>query len=100
MGKLTRNVTPGLHQWKKSGRKEPAKNKKQDISKILDSINPKKKKSKFKKKKGPNGRCRICKGICHQALYYYCSTCSFEKGMCSMCGKKLLDLSNHNYKNV
>ena len=34
--------------------------------------------------------CRLCKGKLHdQGLY--CQTCAYKRGICSMCGKKVLD---------
>ena len=117
--KLTRNITPSINRWKRGAKQEPKKDKK-DMSKILENLNPKKKKKlnnspptitlypyilsittyRFKKRKGPNGKCRICKGICHQMLYYYCQSCAYQKGICAMCGKKLHDTSNHCQTNV
>ncbi|XP_055594711.1 cysteine-rich PDZ-binding protein [Uranotaenia lowii] len=39
--------------------------------------------------------CRICKQKIHQAGSYYCQQCSYKKGICAMCGKKLMDVKNY-----
>mmetsp|Transcript_6503 Transcript_6503/g.7957 ORF Transcript_6503/g.7957 Transcript_6503/m.7957 type:complete len:107 (+) Transcript_6503:76-396(+) len=45
----------------------------------------KKKFQPFNKKK-----CKICKQQLHKPGYY-CQGCAYEKGICTMCGKKILD---------
>eukprot|EP01084_Bolivina_argentea_P037819 69942_1 len=100
--KLTKNITPNTHyfhgKWIRD-KKPKIEVKKKDINKMLDHrLNYKKKKKKFKK--GANGKCRICKGVCHQKLYYYCQQCAYQKGICAMCGKKLHDVSKYCQTNV
>mmetsp|Transcript_16555 Transcript_16555/g.29720 ORF Transcript_16555/g.29720 Transcript_16555/m.29720 type:complete len:106 (-) Transcript_16555:211-528(-) len=51
----------------------------------LKKVAPKKKFQAFNKKK-----CKICKQQLHQPGYY-CQACAYNKGICSMCGKKILD---------
>jgi hypothetical protein len=34
--------------------------------------------------------CKLCKGKIHDNGIY-CQTCAYKKGICSMCGKKVLD---------
>ncbi|KAF8365781.1 hypothetical protein PRIPAC_83610, partial [Pristionchus pacificus] len=36
-------------------------------------------------------KCRICKCNCHQPGCHYCQNCAYQKGICAMCGKKILD---------
>mmetsp|Transcript_46791 Transcript_46791/g.119374 ORF Transcript_46791/g.119374 Transcript_46791/m.119374 type:complete len:100 (+) Transcript_46791:235-534(+) len=53
-----------------------------------------------KKKKfspyGPGGaaKCKICKtGLHQQGLY--CHGCAYQRGVCAMCGKQVLDTTNY-----
>ena len=39
-----------------------------------------------------NSKCRICKIKQIQAGHYYCQGCSYKKGICSMCGKRILNI--------
>lgn len=36
-------------------------------------------------------KCTICKGTVQQDRSKYCQGCSFKRGVCSMCGKPILD---------
>ena len=47
-----------------------------------------------------SGKCLICKNNCHQPSFYYCQMCSYQKGICAMCGKKMHDVSNYVQSNV
>ncbi|CAM9454104.1 unnamed protein product [Chrysoparadoxa australica] len=38
--------------------------------------------------------CRICKSKLPEG-HHYCQDCSYKKGICSMCGKKVADVSKH-----
>ncbi|EDO33267.1 predicted protein [Nematostella vectensis] len=40
-------------------------------------------------------KCRICKDTVHQAHSNYCQGCAYKKGICAMCGKKILDTSSY-----
>ena len=110
--KLSKNITPDPYKWDKK-----AKRSDKNISKMLENrLNDKKKKKKcvvtftqlifihiiiiYRFKKGPNGKCRICKGNVHQKTYYYCQPCAYQKGICAMCGKKLHDIKNYCQSNV
>jgi len=44
-------------------------------------------------------KCKICKSALHQPGYY-CQGCSYAKGICSMCGKKILDTSMYRQTSV
>ncbi|GIY31492.1 cysteine-rich PDZ-binding protein [Caerostris darwini] len=39
--------------------------------------------------------CKICRQKVHQAGSHYCQACAYKKGICAMCGKKLLDTKNY-----
>ena len=36
-------------------------------------------------------RCRICKHSVHQLGSHYCQTCAYQKGICAMCGQRIID---------
>nr|CCA18627.1 conserved unknown protein putative [Albugo laibachii Nc14] len=40
-------------------------------------------------------RCRICRSKIGQNAHY-CNQCAYQKGICSMCGRKMLDISQYN----
>ncbi|XP_065920496.1 cysteine-rich PDZ-binding protein-like [Dysidea avara] len=40
-------------------------------------------------------KCRICKQQVHQVGSHYCQGCAYKKGICAMCGKKILDVSSY-----
>ncbi|KAM7027118.1 cysteine-rich PDZ-binding protein isoform 1-T1 [Passerculus sandwichensis] len=44
--------------------------------------------------------CRICKSSVHQPGSHYCQGCAYKKGICSMCGKKVLDTKNYKQTSV
>uniref|UniRef100_A0A7E4WAG5 Cysteine-rich PDZ-binding protein n=1 Tax=Panagrellus redivivus TaxID=6233 RepID=A0A7E4WAG5_PANRE len=46
-------------------------------------------KQKFKATSGAFKRCRICKQLCHHIAAHYCQNCSYQKGICAMCGRKV-----------
>jgi len=39
-------------------------------------------------------KCKICKQKVHQMHSVYCQACAYKKGICSMCGKQILDVKN------
>ncbi|XP_062502692.1 cysteine-rich PDZ-binding protein-like isoform X2 [Corticium candelabrum] len=45
-------------------------------------------------------RCRICKQNVHQPQANYCQGCAYQKGICAMCGKQLLDVKNYKQTSV
>lgn len=47
-----------------------------------------------------NLKCRICKAQLNQPGLYYCQYCSYKKGICGMCGKKILDTKGYRQTNV
>ncbi|OQR71839.1 cysteine-rich PDZ-binding protein-like [Tropilaelaps mercedesae] len=44
--------------------------------------------------------CRICKTKVHQVGSHYCQGCAYKKGICAMCGKKILDTKNYRQSSV
>ncbi|GBN41073.1 Cysteine-rich PDZ-binding protein, partial [Araneus ventricosus] len=40
-------------------------------------------------------QCKICRQKVHQPGSHYCQACAYKKGICAMCGKKLLDTKNY-----
>jgi len=46
-----------------------------------------------------NNICRICKSKV-QPLMNYCNDCAHKKGICTMCGKRAVDITKHNMKLV
>ncbi|XP_046550989.1 cysteine-rich PDZ-binding protein-like isoform X2 [Haliotis rubra] len=45
-------------------------------------------------------KCRICKSIVHQPGSHYCQGCAYKKGICAMCGKKIIDTTNYRQTSV
>ncbi|XP_050436129.1 cysteine-rich PDZ-binding protein [Adelges cooleyi] len=39
--------------------------------------------------------CRICKQKIHLPGRNYCQSCAYKKGICAMCGKKILDIRGY-----
>jgi hypothetical protein len=51
--------------------------------------------SKLKSQWIPNENCcRLCKTKV-QEKYHYCNDCAHKKGICTMCGKRAVDVSAH-----
>nr|ADE76653.1 unknown [Picea sitchensis] len=44
-------------------------------------------------------KCTICKQQLHQEGKY-CLSCAYKKGVCSMCGKQVLDTTHYKQSNV
>ena len=45
-------------------------------------------------------KCRICRTSVHQVGSHYCQACAYKKGICAMCGKKILDTKNYRQTSV
>ncbi|XP_060076329.1 cysteine-rich PDZ-binding protein-like [Ylistrum balloti] len=45
-------------------------------------------------------KCRICKSSVHQAGSHYCQGCAYKKGICAMCGKKIIETKNYRQTSV
>lgn len=39
-------------------------------------------------------KCKICKSALHQQGIY-CHNCAYQKGLCAMCGKQILDTKSY-----
>ena len=52
-------------------------------------------KARFNPYKAKFESCRICKQKVHQAGSYYCQPCAYKKGICSMCGKQIIDTKSY-----
>ncbi|XP_072436757.1 cysteine-rich PDZ-binding protein isoform X1 [Chiloscyllium punctatum] len=93
--KLGRVITPDT--WKDGSRNTmESGGRKINENKALTS-----KKARF----DPYGKsrfsvCRICKSAVHQAGSNYCQGCAYKKGICAMCGKKILDTKNYKQTSV
>ena len=68
-----------------SGRKV---NENKLLSSKKDRFNPYTTNDKFEK-------CRICRTKVHQVKAHYCQECAYKKGICSMCGVKILKTKNY-----
>lgn len=44
--------------------------------------------------------CRICRTKVHQPGSHYCQACAYKKGICAMCGIKLLSIKNYKQSSV
>mmetsp|Transcript_15517 Transcript_15517/g.38638 ORF Transcript_15517/g.38638 Transcript_15517/m.38638 type:complete len:99 (-) Transcript_15517:1132-1428(-) len=40
-------------------------------------------------------KCTVCKSNIFKPGYTYCHTCAYQKGVCEMCGKQILDVKNY-----
>lgn len=40
-------------------------------------------------------KCRVCGSAIHQAGAFYCHGCAYKKGICAMCGRKMLDTAQY-----
>jgi len=45
-------------------------------------------------------KCLICKGRTEGCNKKYCHTCAYQKGICEMCGKKVLDVKMYKQSDV
>ncbi len=45
-------------------------------------------------------KCGICKSVVHQAGSHYCQQCAYKKGICAMCGVKILDVKGYRQTSV
>ena len=45
-------------------------------------------------------KCNICKGKTEGKHNKFCHTCSYKKGICEMCGKKVVDVSMYRQSDV
>mmetsp|Transcript_21865 Transcript_21865/g.37365 ORF Transcript_21865/g.37365 Transcript_21865/m.37365 type:complete len:101 (+) Transcript_21865:181-483(+) len=43
-------------------------------------------------------KCTACKTALHKEGHTYCHGCAYQKGLCEMCGKKLLEVGSYKMK--
>lgn len=93
--KLGKVITPDT--WKDGARNTTESGgRKLNENKILTS-----KKARFDPySKTGFATCRICKSSVHQSGSHYCQGCAYKKGICAMCGKKVLDTKNYKQTSV
>ncbi|KAF5840462.1 PDZ-binding protein [Dunaliella salina] len=41
------------------------------------------------------GKCTVCKTGLHKPDHKYCHQCAYQKGLCEMCGKQILDVKKY-----
>lgn len=87
--KLSKLVTPDP--WKGDNSKNGSSEKRKiNENKALTSS-----KNKFNPLSRTLAPCRICRQKVHQEGSHYCQSCAYKKGICAMCGKKLLNIKNY-----
>jgi len=79
------NTTPGAS----SGSRKVGENK------LLTS-----KKNRFNPTDSDFKKCRICKQKVHQVNSHYCQECAYKKGICAMCGHKIIDTKMYKQSSV
>ncbi|KAL3108542.1 hypothetical protein niasHT_015464 [Heterodera trifolii] len=57
-------------------------------------------KQKFKPASEEFKKCRICNKMTHHISAYYCQDCSYQKGICPMCGRKQIETAKYRQKMV
>ncbi len=85
-GKLGKAATP--NPWKAASGKDTATTscgRKVNENKLLSS-----KKARYNPYSEKFETCRICRQKVHQVGSKFCQECSYKKGICSMCGVKIL----------
>merc|ERR1719433_1862153 len=58
------------------------------------------KKNRFNPYQDNFEKCRICKTKVHQIKAHYCQECAYKKGICAMCGIKILKTKNYKQSSV
>ncbi|ESO07184.1 hypothetical protein HELRODRAFT_156728 [Helobdella robusta] len=92
--KLGKVVTPDP--WKKGARNTTDDGGRQlNENKALTS-----KKSRFNPYQKSFEKCRICKSTVHQPGNHYCQGCAYKKGICAMCGVKVLETKGYRQTSV
>ncbi|KAI8048852.1 PDZ-binding protein [Syncephalis plumigaleata] len=73
--------------WKEGSRTAKGKDRKLNENKLL---------TKTKNRLTPyENKCRLCKSRVHQDKAHYCQGCAYKKGICAMCGVRILDVSGY-----
>ena len=58
------------------------------------------KKARFNPYQDNFEKCRICRTKVHQIKAHYCQECAYKKGICAMCGIKILKTKNYKQSSV
>ena len=58
------------------------------------------KKNRFNPYQDNFEKCRICRTKVHQVKAHYCQECAYKKGICAMCGTKILKTKNYKQSSV
>ncbi|XP_076095763.1 cysteine-rich PDZ-binding protein-like [Mytilus galloprovincialis] len=45
-------------------------------------------------------KCKIYRSSVHQKGSHYCQGCAYKKGICAMCGKKIIETKNYRQTSV
>jgi len=93
-GKLGKVITPDT--WKSGARNvTDTGGRKVGENKFLTS-----KKNRFNPYENDFKKCRICKTKVHQVGSHYCQPCAYKKGICSMCGHKMMNTKDYKQTSV
>jgi len=76
--------------WKAGSSNQTGSGRKTNENKLLSS-----KKTRFNPYVDNFKTCRICKTKTHQVGSNYCQECAYKKGICAMCGTKILKTKNY-----
>lgn len=89
-GKLSKVATP--EPWKSgaSTSKNTSSGRPVNENKLLSG-----KKNRFTPYQSTFATCKICRTKVHQVGSHYCQDCAYKKGICAMCGKKILKTKNY-----
>ncbi|VDN19987.1 unnamed protein product [Dibothriocephalus latus] len=91
--KLGRIATPDP--WKAGARNVVKGGRKLNENKLLSGS-----KSRFNPYTKSFRKCRICAQSVHQPACHYCQACAFKKGICAMCGVRLVNTTSYNQSSV
>jgi len=58
------------------------------------------KKNRFNPTQAEFKKCRICKQKVHQPGSHYCQGCAYKKGICAMCGIKIIKTKDYKQSSV
>mmetsp|Transcript_51456 Transcript_51456/g.107040 ORF Transcript_51456/g.107040 Transcript_51456/m.107040 type:complete len:102 (+) Transcript_51456:76-381(+) len=88
--KLAKLANPDV--WREGGRNNTMRDKDKGARTINENMLLKHKQTN---KANPYAnKCKTCKCTLHQPGVY-CAQCAYQNGFCAMCGKKIVDVSNH-----
>lgn len=92
--KLGKVITPDP--WKSGARNTTeGGGRKVNENKALTS-----KKNRYNPYTASFSKCKICKSSVHQPGSHYCQGCAYKKGICAMCGKKIIETKDYRQTSV